>query len=118
MIKTYSRRKLGRSSSHRKLLLRNLATSLIMNEKIITSYPKAKELQRFIEKIITIAKNTDFNAKREIARYIMTREAKKKLFNVLIQRFSQRKSGYTQIFKLEKTRRGDNATLGLIKLIQ
>jgi ribosomal protein L17 len=113
MIKTLGGRKLGRTGSHRRALLRNLAVSLFLHERIQTSLAKAKELRPFAEKIITNAKNGKFQLVR---RDVHDKHAYKKLFDVLAQRYQERPGGYTQILKLGR-RTGDNAEQGLIKLV-
>jgi large subunit ribosomal protein L17 len=114
MIKNKGGNKLGRTSSHRRALLRNMATSLFMHEKVSTTLAKAKELRPFAERIITRAKHGKHQLVR---RDIQDKVAYKKLFDVLAPRYQERPGGYTQIFKLG-TRTGDNAKQGLIKLVQ
>jgi len=114
MIKTLGGRKLGRTSTHRRAMLRNMAVSLFLHERIQTSVAKAKELRSFAEKIITKAKNGDH---REVRRDIHNKTAFKKLFEVLAGRYSERKGGYTQILRLGR-RPGDNAEKGLVRLVQ
>lgn len=114
MIKTLGGRKLGRTSSHRRALLRNMAASLFLHEKIQTSLAKAKELRPFAERIITHAKHGKHQLVR---RDIQDKVAYKKLFDVIAGRYQNRPGGYTQIFKLGR-RTGDNAEQGLIRLVQ
>lgn len=116
MAKTAAGRKLGRKTGFRKSLLRGLATDLIRYEKIQTTFPKAKECSRLTERLISVAKRGDLNARRAVARELSNTEAKTKLFDVLAPRYSSRAGGYTQIFRLQ-TRQGDNAQMALIKLI-
>jgi len=111
-----ARRKLGRSSSHRQALLRNLVTSLLLHERIITTEAKAKELRRTAEKMITLAKREDLHARRQASRVIMDESVLKKLFDSLGARFSQRSGGYTRITKLSY-RAGDGAPLAAIELL-
>lgn len=108
-------RKLKRPSSHRKSLLRNLATSLLLHEKINTTYQKAKELSRFVEKLITIAKENNLTARRRISREIKNKFVYRKLFDVLVPRYKEKPGGYTQVFRL-KWRKGDSAEIAIIKL--
>ena len=114
MIKTLGGRKLGRTSSHRRAMLRNMAVSLFLHEKIETSVAKAKELRPFAEKIITRAKHGQH---REVRRDIHNRTAFEKLFDVLVDRYAGRKGGYTRLLRLGR-RPGDNAEKGLIRLVQ
>lgn len=128
-------RKLGRTTSHRKSLLRNMATSLIIHEHVVTTLPKAKELRPFVEKAITLGKRGDLHARRLAAAYFHAGNqnwndaprgqraertagvaAVAKLFDVIAARFAERPGGYTRIIKLGK-RRGDGAELALIELI-
>jgi large subunit ribosomal protein L17 len=114
MIKNLGARKLGRTTSHRKAMLRNMATSLFLHERVQTSVEKAKELRPFAEKIITHAKHGNH---REVRREIQNKTAYKKLFDVLAQRYQERPGGYTQILRLGR-RIGDSSVLGLIRLVQ
>lgn len=113
MIKHLGGRKLGRTSSHRRALLRNLATSLFLHERIETTIANAKELRPFAEKIITKAKHGDH---KEVRKDIQDKAAYKKLFEVIAQRYQNRPGGYTQILRAER-RLGDNAETGLIRLV-
>jgi large subunit ribosomal protein L17 len=114
MIKTLGGRKLGRTSTHKRAMLRNMAVSLFLHERIQTSVAKAKELRPFAEKIITKAKNGDH---KEVRRDVHNKTAFKKLFDVLADRYAERKGGYTQILRLGR-RPGDNTELGLVRLVQ
>ncbi|MDR0401438.1 MAG: 50S ribosomal protein L17 [Endomicrobium sp.] len=116
MIKTYNGSKLGITSSHRKALLRNLATDLFFHEKIITTLSKAKELASYSEKLITKAKKNNLCAVRALNTKINNKSVVKKVFDVLVPRYNDRHGGYTQIFKLG-FRRGDNSELAMIKLV-
>lgn len=109
-------RKLGRTSSHRRALLRNLVTSLLMHERIITTEAKAKELRRIAEQMITLGKREDLHARRQASRTIMDETVLKKLFETLGARFSKRAGGYTRITKLSY-RAGDGAPLAAIELL-
>ncbi len=114
-------RKLGRTTSHRIALLRNLATALLREERIETTLPKAKELRPFAEKIITLAKREGTAAQRVHARRLAARDIHdplivKKLFDVIGSRFQTRDGGYTRIVKLGH-RAGDNADVALIELV-
>ena len=113
MVKQMGGRKLGVTSSHRRALLRNMATSLFLHEKVETTIAKAKELRPFAERIITAAKH---GKKGLVRRKIQDRVVYKKLFDVLAGRYAQRPGGYTRIVRL-MPRAGDNAKRGLITLV-
>lgn len=113
MIKHYGGRKLGRTGSHRRALLSNLAASLFMHERIVTTVAKAKELRGFADKIITEAKK---GRHREVRRRIHDKKVYKKLFEVLAPRYQARPGGYTQVLRLG-ARAGDNAEQGLVRLV-
>src|SRR5271165_5211882 len=111
-----SGRQLSRNSSHRHALLRNMATSLLRHETIRTTVPKAKELRRVVEPLITLAK-IDSLAKRRLAFARLRDEALvEKLFTDLGPRFKARAGGYTRILKLEP-RPGDSAPMALVQLV-
>ena len=111
-----SYRKLGRTSSHRRALLRSLTTSLFRHERIRTTVPKAKELRPFAEKLITLARRDDLHARRLVLRDVQDKEVVKKLFGKLAPRFASRPGGYTRILRLG-TRQGDGADLAIVELI-
>ncbi len=108
--------KLGRTTSHRRSLLRNMVTSLIMEERIETTVPKAKALRPSIEKMITLGKKGDLAARRRAAAYVMTDEALTKLFDVLGPRFGDREGGYTRIVRTT-WQKGDGADKAFIELL-
>jgi large subunit ribosomal protein L17 len=112
-----SGRKLNRTSSHRKALFRNQLQQLIENERICTTEAKAKELRRFADKFITLAKRDDLHARRLAFAFLRSKEATKKLFEDLAKRFDKRNSGFTNLYKY-KNRRGDGAPLALIEFIK
>lgn len=116
MTKNLGRRKLSVTPSHRTAMLRNMATSLFLHEKIETTLARAKELSSFSEKLITAAKPSDLNARRAVERDIKDQAVLKKLFDVIVPRFKERNGGYTRIFKTG-VRVGDNAKTAIIKLI-
>lgn len=109
-------RKLGRHTSHRKALLRNMATSLILAERIETTLPKAKELRRLADRLVTFGKDGSLHARRQAARVIQNPEALKKLFTTLAERFKDRAGGYTRIFHFG-FRRGDSAEMAAIEYL-
>jgi len=109
-------KKLGRNTAHRRALLRNLATSLILEERIETTIPKAKAMRPHVERLITMAKRGDVAARRNAATFVMTREALDKLFNELGPRFGDRNGGYTRVI-LTGFQRGDGAAKAFIELL-
>ena len=116
-MKTFAGRKLGRPSGHRATLLRNLAANLLEHEKIETTVPKAKELRRYAEKIITMAKkNETLTAQRGVAKHIARTEVRKKIFEVLVPRYQSRSGGYTQIVRTGQ-RSGDSAPMAVVRLL-
>src|SRR5207249_9213764 len=94
-------RKLGRTSEHRRALLRNLAADLFRHERLKTTLPKARELRPFAEKLITLARRDDLHARRQVVRHISDKAVVKKLFDTLGPRFAARPGGYTRALKLE-----------------
>src|SRR5438094_7763627 len=108
--------KLGRTTSHRRSLLRNLVTSLIIEERIETTVPKAKALRPQIEKMITLGKRGDLPARRQAAAYLMTDEALRKLFDTIGPRFGDREGGYTRIIRAG-WQKGDGADKAFIELL-
>lgn len=113
MIKTLGGRKLGRTGSHRKALLANLATSLFLHERVVTTVAKAKELRPYAERLITAAKRGGY---RQVRRRIHNRQVIKRLFDVIAPRYGDRPGGYTRIIRVG-CRAGDNAERGLIRLV-
>jgi len=109
-------RKLGRTTQHRISLLRNLAASLFIHERIRTTLVKAKELRPFAEKLITLSKKDSLHARRRALRVMDHKEAVTKLFRDLSARFADRPGGYTRILKLGP-RRGDGAEMAFIELV-
>ena len=111
-------RKLGRVTSHRIALLRNLATALFERERIRTTLIKAKELRPYAERLITLAKREDdrLAARRLVARDIHDKKVVKKLFDTLGARYAERPGGYTRILRLGP-RRGDNAEMAIVELL-
>jgi len=110
-------RKLGRTSAHRSAMFRNQLASLIDNERIVTTLPKAKELRPIAEKLITLAKNDSVHARRQAARQVQDDALIAKLFDTLGPRFSTRPGGYTRILKLG-ARRGDAAEMAILELVE
>ena len=109
-------RKLGRTSSHRRALLRSLTTALFRYERIRTTVPKAKELRPFAERLITVARRDDLHSRRQVLRQVGDKTVVKKLFSTLAPRFASRPGGYTRILRLG-TRQGDGADVAIVELI-
>jgi large subunit ribosomal protein L17 len=110
-------RKLGRHSSHRLALLRNQAEQLLRHGRITTTVPKAKELRRFVEPLITIAKRGDLAARRRVLRDLHDKAVVRKLFDEIAPRMAERPGGYTRVLKLAERRKGDGSPLALIELV-
>ncbi len=108
--------KLGRSTAHRRSLLRNLTTSLILEERIETTVPKAKALRPQVEKMITLGKRGDLAARRRATAYLMTREAVNKLFDTIGPRFGDREGGYLRIVRIG-WQKGDGAEKAFVELL-
>jgi large subunit ribosomal protein L17 len=109
-------RKLGRTSAHRKALLRNLATALLEHERIITTEPKAKELRRVADKLVTLGKRGNLHARRQALEVVQSNAVVQKLFNEIAPRFAERQGGYTRILRLGY-RPGDAAAMAVIELV-
>jgi large subunit ribosomal protein L17 len=109
-------RKLGRTSGHRRALLRSLTTSLFRHERIRTTLPKAKELRPFAEKLITLARRDDLHARRQVIRHVADKDVVKKLFATLGPRFATRPGGYTRTMRLGP-RQGDGAEMAIVELV-
>jgi large subunit ribosomal protein L17 len=108
--------KLGRNTSHRRALLRNLVTSLIVEERIETTVSKAKAMRPHVEKMITLGKRGDVAARRLAAGYLMTRDAVDKLFDTVSPRMGDRNGGYLRIVRTG-FQKGDGAEKALIELM-
>jgi large subunit ribosomal protein L17 len=109
-------RSLHRSSSHRKAMLRNLAVSILVHERVRTTEAKAKEVRRLVERIITWGKRGDLHARRLTARQVRSRTVVKRIFDDLAPRYSNRPGGYTRILKAG-FRHGDNAPMVIMELV-
>ncbi len=108
--------KLGRNTSHRRALLRNLVTSLIIEERVETTVPKAKAMRPHVEKMITLGKRGDLAARRRAAAYLMTDDAVDKLFDTIAPRFGDRDGGYLRIVRAG-WQKGDGAEKAFIELL-
>ena len=109
-------RKLNRTSSHRKSLFKNMAQALIKHEQIVTTLPKAKELKRVIEKLITLGKKSSLHARRLAFNQIRDKEMVSKLFGTLAPRYLERSGGYSRVLKAG-FRYGDSAPMAVIELV-
>ncbi len=109
-------RKLSRNAAHRRALLRNLVTSLILEERIQTTVAKAKEARPVAERMITLGKRGDLHARRLAARTCMTPPAVKKIFEDLAKRYATRSGGYTRIVRTG-WRKGDGADMAVLELV-
>jgi large subunit ribosomal protein L17 len=111
-------RKFKRSPEHRRMLLRNLATALLEHGKIKTTLPKAKEVQPYVEKLITLAKDGfELNNFRRCLAVLTRKDVAYKLFHEIGPRYQARSGGYTRIYKLAKVRQGDAAPMAVISLL-
>ena len=112
-------RKLNRTASHRKALFSNMAASLVINKRIITTHPKAKELQSYVERLVTYAKKNDVHGRRLIQSKIIGKLSKSvanELIHNIAPQYSSRNGGYTRIIKLGN-RYGDNAPTAVIEFV-
>jgi large subunit ribosomal protein L17 len=109
-------RQLSRTSTHKRAMLNNMATSLFVHGRVITTEAKAKELRPFAEKLITLARRGDLHARRLVQRRIKDRETLSRLFSDIGPRFAARPGGYTRILKLGH-RKGDGADVARIELL-
>jgi len=108
--------KLGRTSAHRKAMLRNLVTSLLEEEQVRTTDAKAKELKRLADRMITLGKRGDLHARRQALAVIRSREVTAKVFDELAERYRERPGGYTRVLKIG-SRVGDAAPMSLVELV-
>tara|TARA_Y200000002_G_scaffold136710_1_gene112694 strand:- start:297 stop:734 length:438 start_codon:yes stop_codon:yes gene_type:complete len=109
-------KKLNKTSSHRKAMFMNMSNALIKHEQITTTLAKAKELRRFVEKIVTLGKKGDLLSRRKAVSILQDQKMSKKVFDVLALRYKTRSGGYTRIIKLGN-RYGDNAPTAVIEFI-
>src|SRR6187549_3607189 len=109
-------RKLGRTSSHRTAMFRNMAAALIKHEQITTTLPKAKELRPYVEKLITLAKKGGLSNRRLAHARLLDDAQLTKLFDVLAPRYADRSGGYTRVIKAG-LRASDAASIGIIELV-
>ena len=109
-------RKLGRTTDHRKAMLRAMVTFLLENGQIETTVTRPKEVRAVAEKMITIAKTNDLHSKRQVMAYVTKESVAKKLFDEIAPNYADRQGGYTRIIKTGP-RRGDAAEMALIQLV-
>lgn len=109
-------RKLGRTSDHRRAMLRAMVTYLLENGKIETTVTRAKEVRSMAEKMITTAKTNDLHSKRQVLAYVTKEDVVKKLFDDIAPKYADRNGGYTRIVKIGP-RRGDAAEMAIISLV-
>ena len=107
---------LGRTADHRQAMLANMAISLIMHKRITTTLAKAKALKKYVEPLITRAKDDSTNSRRVVFRYLQNKEALKELYGVVAEKIADRPGGYTRVIKLG-SRLGDGADLAFIELV-
>ena len=112
-----SRRKLNRTSSHRKAMFANMAVALLKHEQIKTTLPKAKELRPIVDKLITLGKRDSLHAKRRVFAQLRDEAATAKLFETLAPRYAERHGGYTRVLKAG-FRYGDSAPMAVIELVE
>ncbi len=109
-------RKLGRTPSHRRAMLRNMVTSLLDHEEIRTTDAKAREVRRLAERMITLGKRGSLHARRQALRTLRSKQVAAKVFDTLAERYRDRPGGYTRILKLGH-RVGDAAPVSIVQLI-
>ena len=109
-------RKLGRTAGHRKALLANIATALFEHKHIMTTEPKAKEVRRTVDRIITFAKSGSLSDRRQVLRTIRNKRVVKNIFEEIAPTFQDRNGGYTRVIKLG-SRPGDGADMAMIELV-
>jgi len=108
---------LSRTSSHRHALLSNMASSLILNKRITTTVAKAKALRKYVEPLLTKAKDDTTHSRRTVFSYLQNKESVKTLFGEVASKIADRPGGYTRIIKMGDVRLGDNAEMCLIELV-
>ena len=113
MIKNLGHRKLSKTGSHRRAMFSNMANSLLLHEKITTTVPKAKELRRVVDRIITDAKN---GRKLEVRRALRSRSVYTKVLEIIAPRYKERPGGFTRILRIG-VRKGDATEVAMIKLV-
>jgi len=112
-----SGRRLGRKPDHRQHMMRNMVTSFFQNEKITTTVPRAKELRKLIDRMITLGKRGDLHARRQALQVVRDHKTVAKLFEMIAPRYSNRPGGYSRIIRIDN-RQGDNAEMAIISLVE
>ena len=109
-------RKIGHNSAHRRAILRNMTTSVLMHGKVETTEVKAKEVRRMVDKMITLGKKGDLAAYRQAVAYLMDKDVAYKLFHEIAPSYKDRNGGYTRVLKAG-FRRGDAAPMAILELV-
>ena len=109
-------RKLNRTSAHRKAMFNNMAAALIKHEQITTTLPKAKELRRFVERLVTLGKRGGLHARRQALSQVPDTKLVEKLFSTLAERYTERQGGYTRVLRAG-FRYGDSAPMAVIEFV-
>jgi len=109
-------KRLGRTASHKKAMIRNMVTSLLAHERIVTTVPKAKEVRRIADKMITLGKRGDLHARRQALSFIRDSDVVAKLFAGLKDEYMDRNGGYTRIIRTGQ-RQGDAADMAILELV-
>ncbi|MDH5298343.1 MAG: 50S ribosomal protein L17 [Desulfobulbaceae bacterium] len=109
-------KRLGRTASHKKAMIRNMVTSLLAHERIVTTVPKAKEVRRVADKMITLGKRGDLHARRQALAFVRDEDVVTKLFAGLKDEYMDRNGGYTRIIRTG-TREGDAAEMAILELV-
>lgn len=116
-MNTHAGRKLSRPTGARMSLLRNMATSLLRHEQIQTTFPKAREVARFAEGVLAVAKRKDLPSVRRVSAQIADKEVQRKIHDVLVPRYQARAGGCTKVYRLGR-RLSDGAEMAVVKLVQ
>ena len=109
-------KRLGRTASHKKAMIRNMVTSLLFHERIVTTVPKAKEVRRVADKMITLGKRGGLHARRQALSFIRDKDVVAKLFDALKDEYMERNGGYTRIIRTGQ-RQGDAAEMAILELV-
>lgn len=109
-------KKLGRPTQHRMMMFRNMVTSLLLHERIVTTVAKAKEARKFADKMITLGKDGSLEARRRAHAFLMRKDVIHKLFTELAERYKDRPGGYTRVIRIGP-RRGDGAEMAILELV-
>lgn len=109
---------LGRTTAHRNALMRNMAVSLVLHERVVTTPAKAKVVKPFVEKLVTLAKEGSMIRRRRVFAQLRDKAATTKMFDVLGPRFASRPGGYCRILRLSKNRLGDNGERAILEFVE